>query len=169
MENGNKKILKFTWIVCGIVNAICKWGRCSWNFVKQVYMSISTYIRTLHFVPSDTSSGFWKLCLTEDSSRRRLKLVANSLGTTHLQASRNKGILAYEYFIFKAIINLAEMFLVFYSYCWQFRFRRSSSAAYQLWVEHRKWRYARSVNRWWGHHWKHRCVICVSRFSSCYF
>jgi len=50
----------------------------------------------MYFIPTfvfSTSSGFWKLCLTEDSSRRRLKLVENYLGTTHVQASRNKGIL----------------------------------------------------------------------------
>ena len=52
--------------------------------------SYFTYLYT--FSTSDASSGFWKLCLTEDSSRWRLKLVENSHGTAYLQASRNKGI-----------------------------------------------------------------------------
>ena len=71
---------------------------------RYICLLVHTYVQCILYpcIPSDTSSGFWKLCLTEDSSRRRLKLVANSLGTTHLQASRNKGILAYEYFIFSS-------------------------------------------------------------------
>ncbi|XP_065885731.1 neurobeachin-like isoform X3 [Dysidea avara] len=76
------------------VTALARHNVASVNEWKMLMQSVNEegILETLSTSTSDASSGFWKLCLTEDSSRRRLKLVENSRGTAHLQASRNKAV-----------------------------------------------------------------------------